>query len=219
MKGFVDFITDPAWCAVCLTAINTIAVVIIAVVQIRMQRQQTKLQEQQTNAQEYATYRQLYILIGNANREIDDFLTSMNCALWAPYYKNNSEYLHLKLSSVENMRKYLIESCVDYELKFSNTVFDNDGYLRVLTLMSRIINQTIESLDKGEVILTEGAETITYEQGKQDEAHMYALVQHYTNPYTQMVITQDCNTFRLLKNVVCCDKTFLNQIRERCKID
>ena len=74
MEKFCEFITNPAWWGVLLSAISAIAVIVIAVVQIRLQKQQTKLQEQQVRAQEYEVYKRLYLLLNNANGEIDNFI-------------------------------------------------------------------------------------------------------------------------------------------------
>ena len=60
MEKFCNFITNPDWWSVVLSAISTIAVIVIAVVQIKLQRQQTKLQEQQNKQQEYDLYRRIY---------------------------------------------------------------------------------------------------------------------------------------------------------------
>jgi type II secretory pathway component PulL len=68
MDSICKYVTNPDWWIVLFTAISTIAVIVIAIVQIRMQRHQTQLQKRQTEAQEYHTYRQLYILISSANR-------------------------------------------------------------------------------------------------------------------------------------------------------
>ena len=67
-------ISNPDWWIVLLTAINTTAVVFIAIVQIRIQKQQTKLQEQQNKQQEYEIYKQMYISIQRMNDIIDGFL-------------------------------------------------------------------------------------------------------------------------------------------------
>ena len=67
-------ISNPDWWIVLLTVINTTAVVFIAIVQIRIQKQQTKLQEQQNKQQEYEIYKQMYISIQRMNDIIDGFL-------------------------------------------------------------------------------------------------------------------------------------------------
>ena len=56
MKGFIEFISDPAWWSVIFTAISTVAVIVIAVVQIRLQKRQAALQA-------YESYKSTYELL------------------------------------------------------------------------------------------------------------------------------------------------------------
>lgn len=216
LQELVEAINRPDWWTIGITSAITI---INATIMVWLGWRQYKLQKQQTYAQEYGIYKKLYLLLKNANDEIDDFLISINAALWAPQHKSNRDLLPHKLAYIESLRKNLLENYTDYELKFSSKTFNGDTYLRILTLMSRIVRQTIESLDKDEVVLKEGMERISYEQGKEDEAYVYAIVEHFKNDYTRMVILQDCNTFRLLKNVVRCDNLLLKDIGNRFKID
>ena len=124
MEKFCDFITNPDWWGVILSAISTIAVIAIAYVQIRLQKRQTELQE-------YDVYRKLYILLSNANTEIDFFLDKLNNALWEPRYNADKEYLQRWLNSINKLINDLRESYVDYELKLSKDTFDKRGYLDI----------------------------------------------------------------------------------------
>ena len=67
MEKFCDFITNPDWWSVILSAISTIAVIIIAAVQIRLQKQQVR-------SQDYALYQQLYTCIKDINKLRDTYL-------------------------------------------------------------------------------------------------------------------------------------------------
>ena len=113
-----EIISNPDWWIVLLTAIKTTAVVFIAIVQIRIQKQQTKLQEQQNKQQEYEIYKQMYISVQSMNDIIDVFLYVLYITL-------------LKSDSVEDIKdelddirgrilktdQLLSQDLVDFELK------------------------------------------------------------------------------------------------------
>lgn len=218
-NSFVELITNPDWWIVLFTAISTTAVIVIAIVQIRMQRHQTQLQKRQTEAQEYSTYRQLYILISSANSEIDGFLFNLNDALWAPRYNIDKDYLKRKLDHLDKLRKDLSDSYVDYELKFPHESFNKNGYYQTLSLMARIVHQTILSIEKNEVYIAEGTQRIPYEKGKEDEGYAVAIAKHFKNGFLAGMLMQNFERFIEQKRALRCDDKFLDKIRERCKID
>ena len=110
MEKFCDFITNPDWWVVFFTAISTIAVIIIAVMQIKLQRQQTELQKRQTEAQDYEVRKRLYSLLKNANREIDYYLENLGAALYESRYNADKEYLQRWQITLNKLIKDLQES-------------------------------------------------------------------------------------------------------------
>ena len=71
-------------------------------------------------------------------------------SLWEPCYNSNKDALSYKKTHIDNLLKDLRDSYIDYELKLSKETFNKDGYLRILDLMSRLLQHTIKSLEKGE---------------------------------------------------------------------
>ena len=111
-------ISNPDWWIVLLTVINTTAVVFIAIVQIRIQKQQTKLQEQQNKQQEYEIYKQMYISIQRMNDIIDGFLY----VLYITILKSDSvEDIKDELDDIRGRilktDQLLSQDLVDFELK------------------------------------------------------------------------------------------------------
>ena len=111
-------ISNPDWWIVLLTAINTTAVVFIAIVQIRIQKQQTKLYEQQNKQQEYEIYKQMYISIQRMNDIIDGFLY----VLYITILKSDSvEDIKDELDDIRGRilktDQLLSQDLVDFELK------------------------------------------------------------------------------------------------------
>lgn len=212
MDTICNFITNPDWCGVILSAISTIAVIAIAYVQIRLQKRQAELQE-------YDVYRKLYILLSNANTEIDFFLDKLNNALWEPRYNADKEYLQRWLNSINKLINDLRESYVDYELKLSKDTFDKRGYLDILSRMSTIVHQTIISLQQGEVRLQRGVQQISFMQGTKDEAFATAIAKHYRGGALPSIMMGEFANFIRLKRTVRCDDSLLESIRAKCKID
>ena len=164
-------------------------------------------------------YRKLYILLSNANSQIDGFLNDLDKALWEPYYNMDKEFLKRKQTFIDKLMKDLRDSYIDYELKLSKEAFNKDGYLQILSLMSRIIQQTTISLEKDEVEISRGVQTITSERGKEDEAYALHITLHFKENYLRNVLIQNLESFIELKRKVRCDDVVLERIRIKCKID
>ena len=132
MGNFCDFITDPDWWGVLLSAISTIAVIVIAVVQIRLQKQQTK-------AQEYKLYSELYDLIYNIDRLINNFLHSLYAKLCA-----NKDIEDIK-DELDDMRgrfykteRDLMRRMIDFQLKTPNGRENVRKYQYAIILMANL---------------------------------------------------------------------------------
>lgn len=212
MEKFCDFITNPAWWGVILSAISTIAVIAIAYVQIRLQKRQTE-------AQDYEVRKRLYSLLKNANREIDYFLEKLSNALNESHHNADKEYLQRWQISLNKLIKDLQDSYDDYELKFSKETFDNKGYLNILLLMSRIVQQTIMSLQQGDVCLSRGVHEFGFMSGKKDEALATDIAKHYKGGAFPSIMMGELANFIRLKRAVRCDDSLLEDIRAKCKID
>ena len=85
--------------------------------------------------------------------------------------------------------------------------------------MSRIIQQTTISLEKDDVEIFRGVQTITSERGKEDEAYALHITLHFKGDYLRNVLIQNLESFIELKRKVRCDDAVLESIRAKCKID
>ena len=145
-------ISNPDWWIVLLTAINTTAVVFIAIVQIRIQKQQTKLQEQQNKQQEYEIYKQMYISIQRMNDIIDGFLY----VLYITILKSDSvEDIKDELDDIRGRilktDQLLSQDLVDFELKLEQgeiIVKENRGMARQIVSLIAYI-RSIAHKDNG----------------------------------------------------------------------
>lgn len=207
-----NLVSNTDFWTIVITAVN-------ALIMIWLGWNQYKLQKRQTEAQEYDIYRKLYKLLINANNEIDGFLHSLWEALWEPQYELDKDFLQRKQTFIDNLTKDLAENYIDYELKFSNAPFNKDGYLRILSFMSRIIRYIISSVEKNEMLLMRGVQSLEYENGKEDEAYASAIARQVTQPYWHTVLMQNFESFIRQKKAVRCDNAVLDKIRKKCKID
>lgn len=135
MKILCINLCGPEWWSVILSAISTIAVIAIAIVQIRIQRHQTK-------AQEYELYKELYVIIQDANWIIEGFIVSIYRR-----YKNCKNIDELQ-DSLEEMQKYLYkisgrieQRLVDFNLKTTDGKQSILQYLKIFHMMRNIITQ------------------------------------------------------------------------------
>ena len=216
LQELVKAVNCPDWWTIGITSAITI---VNAAIMVWLGWNQYKLQKRQAEAQEYDVYRKLYILLSNANSQIDSFLNDLDMSLWEPYYKNDKDFLKRKQTFVDKLMKDLRDSYIDYELKLSKETFNKDGYLQILSLMSRIIQQTMISLEKDEIEIFRGVQTITSERGKEDKAYAYHITLHFKEDYLRNVLIQNLESFIELKHKVRCKDAVLESIRTKCKID
>lgn len=237
MEKFCNFITDPAWWSVIATFTAAIVAAVITYAlgkrqnelqkqQLKLQEQQneiqqyqTKLQEQQVRAQEYVVYKTLYILLDNANREIDGFINELDWLLWQPWHNSNEGALNRKKAHIDKLFNDLRESYVDYELKLSKETFNKNGYLNILNLMSRVLQHTIDSIEKGEAHLSQGCQRIFNVNGDMEEGYIRHICSHFKEGLMLNALYQTLKQFIELRKKVRCDDSLLESIRAKCKID
>jgi hypothetical protein len=213
MKGFIEFITDPAWLGVIITAINTIAVAVIAVVQIRMQRQQTLLQKRQTEAADYEVYKALYPLVYSANQRIDSFLNDMWTAFWAQIYRFEKDFLENRVKEIDHLINELNKNRIDYELKFSKEFFDYNGYIEILSLMSRISHFINDAIKNNEVQLNQSA----VHRGNNN--YILDIARYIKDPQSQGLLIVHLEKFIQKKENLRAGDDLLIEIKKRCKIN
>lgn len=187
--------------------------------QLKIQERQNELQEQQIRAQEYEVRKRLYLLLTNANREIDNFIEELDWLLWQPWHNSNEDALNRKKTHIDKLFNDLRDSYVDYELKLSKETFNKDGYLNILNLMSRVLQHTIDSLENGEAHLSYGHQTINSVNGDMEEGKIRHICSHFKEGMKLVGLYQTLEKFRELKKTVRCDDSLLESIRAKCKID
>ena len=120
----LDAMNNPDWWTIALAITNTIIVVLIAYMQI-------KLQKRQTEAQEYELYRNLARTIKEIHFEIKfvmwEFFRYLNNEI--PIPDENVNYWSLNIKKFNELRRQLEDYEIDIELKFSKKTFiDIESY-------------------------------------------------------------------------------------------
>lgn len=132
LDKLIEFIPDPAWLSVILSLISTIAVIAIARVQIRLQKQQTK-------AQEYKLYSELYDVVNSIDLLINNFLHSLYAKLCE--YKDVEDIK----DELDDMRgrfykteRDLMRRMIDFQLKTPNGRENVRKYQYAIILMANL---------------------------------------------------------------------------------
>lgn len=118
LNRLIEAIDSLDWWTIALTIINTIAVIGIACMQIRIQRQQTKLQQLQLKQQDYASNKELLILIKKIDKLITDFIYVLFNTTYSKSY--GTEDLSNLLERINELDVKLLNTTIDFELRFPN---------------------------------------------------------------------------------------------------
>lgn len=209
----------PDWWIVGLTIINTLAVIAIAFLQNRIQRQQIKVQE-------YEVYRKLYHSIKLSNDIIDSFVVDVLNIIWPPsYHETNIDKLKKKKQDILSLHKELESSIIDFELKFSNDFFDKDKYYAILNVIMILLdnliylyNQNNDSWLCRNIKEEYKNEIEEIRRSKNDETIINIILEHIPEIGHKTLSKLGFESFIELKREVHND-CIIEKIRKSCKID
>ena len=219
LSELVKVISRPDWWTIGITVVNAAIMVWLGWRQYKLQQQQTELQKRQTEAQEYEIYKRLYLLLLNANNEIDEFLNNLKMATWEPYHIMNKDYLIRKQKYLEVLHKDLSENYWDYKLKFSQESFNADGYHRILSQMLYVLQQFNESMTKGEVNIAQGCQQFACERGKEDETYAFIIASRFKTMELKDMIMGGLMNFVEQKKALRGNDDIIDSIKAKCRIN
>ena len=218
LSELIKVISRPDWWTIGITIVNAAIMVWLGWRQYKLQQQQTELQKRQTEAQEYEIYRRLYLLVNNANNEIDEFLKNLYMGTWQPHIQMDKDYLLRKQKYIEQLRKDLSENYWDYKLKFSQESFNADGYHNILSQMFYVLQQFNESMTKGEVNIAQGCQQFTCERGKEDEYYAFIIASRFKTMDLKDMIMGGLMSFAEQKKALRGSEEILDFIKAKCRI-
>lgn len=219
LSELIKVISRPDWWTIGITVVNAAIMVWLGWRQYKLQQQQTELQKRQTEAQEYEIYRRLYLLVNNANNEIDEFLKNLYMGTWQPHIQMDKDYLLRKQKYIEQLRKDLSENYWDYKLKFSQEFLNVDGYHNILSQMFYVLQQFNESMTKGEVNIAQGCQQFTCERGKEDEAYAFIIASRFKTMDLKDMIMGGLMNFAEQKQALRKSDEILDLIKAKCRIN
>ena len=142
LERLIRAVESPDGWTIALTGINTIAVIVIAIIQIRIQNQQTKLQKRQVKQQDYEFNKELLMLIKSLDKQIIDFTFNLFNATDLKSYGIN------RLSNIMEHLKVLddklLNVAIDFELRFPNEKMIVSDYRNMIISMYMMCRKFIK---------------------------------------------------------------------------
>lgn len=189
LNKLVEAVDSPDWWAIALAISNFIAVVIIAYMQIRIQKQQTQIQKSQLKVQEYNVYRQLYSIIKKSNEAIENQLSIIYNYFSNPLYRiPDYKVLYKQEQQLKQLEKDLYECSIDFELKISKKEFEISNYMRIIAEMNEIsqLFRTMEITGGIAFVQNDKYAQAFFENKKIDDENLVnALLEQITNEDSQ----------------------------------
>ena len=213
MEKFCDYITNPDWWSVLFTAISTISVIVIAVVQIRLQKQQTKVQEYDVNSK-------LYKLIKDIDFQIDLFIFGI-FTHYIPERNSINEPFSKEISEMSELFDEFNKNYADLELKYPSEKSTLEEYKNILiymvgTLKLFYMMVSIEKKNNQVVTIDDSLsiECLLDGEKKQKETLLSIIPNNFYKP----LATDQIKSFMEHKTKLI-KRKFANKIAERCNIN
>lgn len=215
-EELIDALNGPDWWSIGITIVNALIMVWLGISQCKLQKRQTELQQRQTEAQEYEIYKRLYILLVQVHNEVNEFMHNVSFGTWCTYYQADKELLVRKEKSINQLKNDLLTNYVDYELKFSNSLFDKEAYRQILNTMSSILFHVNQAIEKDEVNMPEGSQQIPSIDGDMEKGEAFALAGRFK--HMEFMLQGFMNFVNQKRRLGSCEEA-LKVIKEKCKID
>ena len=214
LNKLVDAIDSPDWWAIVLTAINTIAVVVIAFMQIKIQTQQTKLQKRQAETQEYELYKKMASIIKKIHLDVQSITPCINYHLTSIDTLQSNKIWKEEINNCVDLFRQLNSCKLDLELKFSQKFIDIEAYFDVLLSMVQLFEFHEMLLREKKITTTEQIITINK---KPYIEPVKKIAEQVSEEYQEMFVFRLTN-FLNKKDCINEGET-MQKIKQRCKID
>lgn len=164
----VDKLNSPDWWTISLTIINTIAVIIIACVQIRIQIKQNKLARYNENIELYNNVKKIHWYIQYIFMDVNFTLENLT------HHKNDFEK---NISIYNDLRKWLMEN--ETNLRFHIQMNDAEyyGYINFICQLDKLASKMNEYVNQKDVINIE-KESKSIRWIIEDDARISTILSH-----------------------------------------
>lgn len=143
-----NFICSMDFWTLILTGINTIAVIVIAVIQIKMQKQQNKIMKYNEN-------KLLYVKIQDIHNYASSILMDVNRILY--HFKYNEEYFNRQSIELMELLRWLQTNQLDLSNKVGMTEKEYNNYYALLNTLHSL-SYTIDKGIRNKQIITSDTE-------------------------------------------------------------
>ncbi len=164
----VDKLNSPDWWTISLTIINTIAVIIIACVQIRIQIKQNKLARYNENIELYNNVKKIHWYIQYIFMDVNFTLENLT------HHKNDFEK---NISIYNDLRKWFMEN--ETNLRFHIQMNDAEyyGYINFICQLDKLASKMNEYVNQKDVINIE-KESKSIRWIIEDDARISTILSH-----------------------------------------
>lgn len=219
LERLIRAVESPDGWTIALTAINTIAVIVIAIIQIRIQNQQTKLQKRQVKQQDYEFNKELLMLIKSLDKQIIDFTFNLFNATDLKSYGIN------RLSNIMEHLKVLddklLNVAIDFELRFPNEKMIVSDYRNMIISMYMMCRKFIKYISD-DIVNTKIELDIDVElnirKTHNDETFKNGILLHVEDKVVYNDLSEMINKFIQMKTSIL-NKKYSYIIAKPCKID
>ena len=219
LERLIRAVESPDGWTIALTAINTIAVIVIAIIQIRIQNQQTKLQKRQVKQQDYEFNKELLMLIKSLDKQIIDFTFNLFNATDLKSYGIN------RLSNIMEHLKVLddklLNVAIDFEVRFPNEKMIVSDYRNMIISMYMMCRKFIKYISD-DIVNTKIELDIDVElnirKTHNDETFKNGILLHVEDKVVYNDLSEMINKFIQMKTSIL-NKKYSYIIAKPCKID
>lgn len=164
----VEKLDSPDWWTISLTIINTIAVIIIACIQIRIQIKQNKLARYNENIELYNNVKKIHWYIQYIFMEVNFTLENLT------HHKNDFEK---NISIYNDLRKWFMEN--ETNLRFHIQMNDAEyyGYINFICQLDKLASKMNEYVNQKDVINVE-KESKSIRWIIEDDARISTILSH-----------------------------------------
>ncbi len=204
MEKFCDFITNPDWWGVILSAISTIAVIVIAVVQIRIQIKQNRLARYNENIELYNNIKKIHL-------SAQHIFMSINYTLENGYYQT---YFKDEISKLKNLRRWFEENESDLRFRVKMNDMEYFSYTNILWRLEEIAYTMDDYICQEKVVINEESKSIGWILD--DDTRIGSILSHIVNEKKSDIERLLLDTKSAKENML--KYSILNRLEELCTL-
>ena len=219
LERIIQAVDSPDGWTIALTGINTIAIIVIAIIQIRIQKQQTKLQKWQVKQNDYELNKELLMLVKSIDKEIENLLFHLFIVIDLKSYSITK--LSNFIEQIEKLESKLVDTAIDFELRFPNGKQIVADYRNITIFMSIMYRKFIKHISNNNINTNSELDIdseVNIRKIHNDEVFKNAILNCVKDKVIYNELLDSMNNFILMKKSIQ-NKGNSKTIVNHCKID